>query len=51
MSASRNVVERFLSLVRRRRFDRLAEVLDDEFVMIAPDTTSAVFLSVSGTLP
>jgi hypothetical protein len=38
MSASRNVVERFLSLVRRRRFDRLAEVLDDEFVMIAPDT-------------
>lgn len=38
MSASRNVVERFLSLVRRRQFDRLAEVLDDEFVMIAPDS-------------
>jgi hypothetical protein len=37
MIASRNVVERFLSLVRRRHFDRLAEVLDDD-VMIAPDS-------------
>lgn len=38
MSAPKEIVERFVSLALHQRFDRLAEVLDEEFVIVEPDS-------------